>query len=190
VKKTRSFALDVRSVAEARRFAKQILDGGAPDLVEAAELMVSELATNCIRHVHSGFDLTVDRTDDQILVEVRDFGGGAPELQLPGPEDLGGRGLRIVEMLSDSWGVTRDPTEGKTVWFELALPKPGAVTSRPHEQRGEVRRRSPAVSSSVHPSRQTRRVHRPSGSSFSSRWCADDARRPSLLRLRHEVGNQ
>ncbi len=170
MKRARSFPLDVRSVADARRFAKQILEGSAPDVVEAAELMVSELATNCIRHVHSGFELALDRTDTQIRVEVTDLGGGAPELQLPGPDDIGGRGLRIVEMLSDSWGVTRRAPEGKTVWFELATPKPAAVTKRPDERGGEIRRRSPTVSSRVHPSRQTRRFHRPSGRfSFTSK---------------------
>ncbi len=191
MRRARSFPLDVRSVAEARRFAKQILDGSAPDVVEAAELMVSELATNCIRHVHSRFELVLDRTDTQIRVEVTDFGGGAPELQLAGPEDLGGRGLRIVEMLSDSWGVTRRTPEGKTVWFELAIPKPGAVNMRPDEQGGEVRRRSPTVSSSVHPDRQTRRVHRrPGRFLLSSRPCTDDARGTSLRGLRHEVRDQ
>ncbi len=123
VKRAHSFPLDVRSVAAARRFCTQTLDGSAPEVIEAAELMVSELATNSIRHVRSGFELTIVRAAAQIRVEVRDFGGGIPELQLPGPDDLGGRGLRIVEMLSDSWGYTAGSAEGKTVWFTLATPR-------------------------------------------------------------------
>jgi anti-sigma regulatory factor (Ser/Thr protein kinase) len=192
VKQSRSFPLDVRSVSEARRFAKQVLDGSAPDVVEATELMVSELVTNCIRHVHSGFELAVERTDAQIRVEVKDFGGGAPELQLPGPEDLGGRGLRIVEMLSDSWGVTQNSPEGKTVWFELAVPKAETVTGRPDERVDELRRRSPTVSSRAHPDRPTRRFRRgSSGLSLSSRRCTQaTACSASLRRLRHEVGDQ
>jgi anti-sigma regulatory factor (Ser/Thr protein kinase) len=123
VRRAQSFPLDVRSVAAARRFCAQTLGGSAPEVIEAAELMVSELATNSIRHVRSGFDLTIERTATQIRVEVRDFGGGVPELQLPGPNDLRGRGLQIVEMLAHSWGFTAASAEDKTVWFTLAIPR-------------------------------------------------------------------
>ncbi|MGW1746456.1 ATP-binding protein [Streptomyces sp. NPDC002092] len=43
-----------------------------------------------------------------------------PELQKPGPEDLGGRGLFLVDALSESWGV-RPRSTGKTVWAHLPV---------------------------------------------------------------------
>jgi hypothetical protein len=81
--------------------------------------MVSELATNCIRHVKTGFQLTIRRTRREIRVEVTDHGGGTPAMRSPGPDDPTGRGLRIVDMLSERWGVDHERRGGKTVWFTL-----------------------------------------------------------------------
>ncbi|WP_344894731.1 ATP-binding protein [Streptosporangium longisporum] len=36
----------------------------------------------------------------------------------------GGRGLQIVESLTDDWGVTTLPSGGKIVWFVMGLPVP------------------------------------------------------------------
>ena len=63
-------------------------DGGAPlrarrargenrDLIDAAELMASELTSNCVRHAGTGFDVSVS-VGEQIRVDVRDSGGGRP----------------------------------------------------------------------------------------------------------------
>ena len=82
--------------------------------------MVSELATNCIRHANVGFELTVMRSGGQIRVEVTDAARGEPTMRSPGPEDPSGRGLLIVNMLSTSWGVEHAPVRGKTVWFTYA----------------------------------------------------------------------
>jgi anti-sigma regulatory factor (Ser/Thr protein kinase) len=125
---TRSFPRRPESVAAARRFVKQALRGTATDVLDAVELMVSELATNCVRHTNTAFDLTVDRAKGLIRVEVTDRAGGTPTVRSPGPQDPTGRGLQIVNMLSDSWGVESRPTTGKTVWFTLAA-TPAAVSA-------------------------------------------------------------
>ncbi len=117
----REFPADRHSVSAARRFASEHLDGSPVDLREAVELMVSELATNCIRHVDSEFEVAVHRTDTAIRVEVTDPGAGTPSMRFPGPDEPTGRGLRIVDMLSDAWGVEPGEPSGKTVWFMLAL---------------------------------------------------------------------
>jgi anti-sigma regulatory factor (Ser/Thr protein kinase) len=89
-------------------------------VVEAAELMTSELATNVLRHAQSSFELTIHVTEDQVRVEVRDSGEGQPTLRSPDPHEHSGRGLRIVQALSDAWGVI--PTaSGKLVWFTLSV---------------------------------------------------------------------
>jgi hypothetical protein len=88
------------------------------DVVEAAELLTSELATNCVRHAHTAFELAVDARAE-IRIEVRDTGEGHPELRSPTPHDASGRGLRIVEAMASAWGVSPSAS-GKVVWFTLA----------------------------------------------------------------------
>ena len=128
MKSTRNFPAVPESVPAARRFVRDALGEHSSDLVQAAELMTSELATNCIQHARTEFELAVN-TEDQVRVEVRDSNHARPELQFPTPEDQSGRGLRIVEAMSDSWGVSPSP-DGKTVWFVLEL-EPVAAESLP-----------------------------------------------------------
>ena len=115
---SRRFPCDPRSVTAARDFVRAALPDRVPELVEAVELMTSELATNCVRHARSDFELTVF-SDHDVRVEVRDTGGGNPEPRSPEPFELAGRGLRIVEAMSDAWGVIRG-ADGKVVWFTLS----------------------------------------------------------------------
>jgi two-component sensor histidine kinase len=115
-----TFRGEPASAAAARRFATQAVADVAPDAVEAIELMVSELATNCIRHTQTEFEVRVERSPDGIRIEVTDDAGGTPELRSPAIDEPTGRGLRIIELLSDAWGVDFAPEGGKTVWFTLA----------------------------------------------------------------------
>lgn len=109
-------------MGSARRFASGLVTGGPPELRETIELMVSELATNCVRHVNASFEVSVERSGDSYHVEVRDEGGGRPAMRSPSPEDVSGRGLRIVDLLAARWGVRYDADAGKTVWFTLTAP--------------------------------------------------------------------
>jgi len=112
-----SFRGRPEAVAAARRFVREALAEQPPEVVEAAEIMTSELATNCVRHAHSDFELVIE-CGGRVRVEVRDSGDGRPRLRSPTPRQPSGRGLRIVEDMSDAWGVI--PTgEGKAVWFTL-----------------------------------------------------------------------
>ena len=117
---TRSFPHEPQSVPAARRFATSALHGSSPETLEAVELMVSELATNCIRHTDSGFELTIVRTGPTIRVEATDRAGGTPTMRSPKPTDASGRGLKIIDMLSARWGVRSHGSDGKTVWFTIA----------------------------------------------------------------------
>ena len=121
---SRTFPHEVQSVPAARRFATSVLSDAGSDTLEAVELMVSELATNCIRHTNSGFDLTITRSGDDIRVEASDHAGGTPTMGSPGPTDPSGRGLKIIDMLAARWGVRPDSPKGKTVWFTIADPAP------------------------------------------------------------------
>jgi anti-sigma regulatory factor (Ser/Thr protein kinase) len=120
MKDTRTFPHEPQSVPAARRFATSALRGASADILEAVELMVSELATNCIRHTDSGFDLTIIRNGSDIRVEARDHAGGTPVMRSPKPTDPSGRGLKIIDMLSAGWGVDSAADAGKTVWFTIS----------------------------------------------------------------------
>jgi anti-sigma regulatory factor (Ser/Thr protein kinase) len=114
----RRFRCRPESVPAARRFVRDVLNDQARELQEAVELMATELATNCVQHAKTSFELKISRTQGQIRIDVRDTGKGRPVPRSPTPKERRGRGLRIVEAMSDSWGV--DPsTSGKTVWFTV-----------------------------------------------------------------------
>jgi len=115
---TRTFPCHPDSVARARRFVREAFASEPPATVDAAELMVSELATNGVQHARTEFDVTVHSSPGELRVEVRDRGEGRPAVHFSAPTEPTGRGLLIVESLSHSWGVV-PALSGKTVWFSL-----------------------------------------------------------------------
>jgi anti-sigma regulatory factor (Ser/Thr protein kinase) len=116
----RRFPNRPESVTQARRFARSLVDDDPVEIADAVELMVSELATNAVRHAATHFTVRVDRDGLNLRVAVTDEGPGHPELRSPAPVEPTGRGLQIVRALSDDWGVTAlDNGQGKTVWFTL-----------------------------------------------------------------------
>jgi anti-sigma regulatory factor (Ser/Thr protein kinase) len=121
MKSSQSFPASQQSVGAARRFVSETITDLTPEVQDAVILMVSELATNALVHAASGFQLTIDRTKTRLMVSVADLGAGVPSLQSPPSRQPHGRGLRIVEELSDEWGTSEAPKKGKTVWFRLNL---------------------------------------------------------------------
>ncbi|WP_107082731.1 SpoIIE family protein phosphatase [Streptomyces resistomycificus] len=115
---------DLRSdpalVGEVRASAlRQLADWGLDEAAFAAELILSELVTNAIRH-GSGpvrVRLLYDRT---LIFEVSDSSNTAPHLRRAASTDEGGRGLFLVAQLSRTWG-TRYLPEGKVIWAECGL---------------------------------------------------------------------
>jgi anti-sigma regulatory factor (Ser/Thr protein kinase) len=128
VRRARSFPADPQSVPAARHFATAALSDTSVELRQEVELMVSELATNGIQHGRTSFELTIERTVDEIRVQVTDRGGGTPFMRSPTPEEPTGRGLRIVDMLSDSWGIEWETDVEKTVWFTVAVGETEAIS--------------------------------------------------------------
>ncbi len=121
MRRMRTFPAIPQSVHAARRFATDALAGLPAEALESTELMVSELATNCIRHEHRSFYVTISRAARQVRVEVTDSGSGTPTMRSPGPNEPSGRGLQIVDMLADEWGIEPEVPAGKTVWFLLTV---------------------------------------------------------------------
>lgn len=109
------------SVPAVRRMVRAAL-GTSPEATrDRALLMVSELATNALKHGRSGFTVSVECTAEMVRVEVSDSGLGEPRLRHPSVRDPTGRGLLIVQALAYEWGVRSSP-EGKVVWFTLDMP--------------------------------------------------------------------
>ncbi|MFD3731459.1 ATP-binding protein [Streptomyces sp. NPDC058632] len=115
-----------RQVAEARDFVAALLgdEGSAP--VDDALLIVSELATNAVRHTRSGryggwFLVAVGFGDDVVRIEVFDAGGDKEPLLRSVNSDVeeGGRGLLLIAACAKNWGV-QDRPHGRCVWAELA----------------------------------------------------------------------
>ncbi|MEV5955179.1 SpoIIE family protein phosphatase [Streptomyces sp. NPDC051987] len=113
-------AADPSLVSEVRSAAlRRLADWGLQESAFAAELVLSELVTNAIRH-GSGpvrVRLLYGRT---LICEVSDHSNTAPHLRRAATTDEGGRGLFLVAQLTRSWG-TRYLGEGKVIWAECPL---------------------------------------------------------------------
>ena len=111
------------AVGAVRRWLRSTLaQWGERRLVDDASVVVSELATNAIRHADSPFRVTVvrHRGDSGSLVRltVEDLSIEQPALNADEHEGLGGRGVHLVAQLATRWGVDGHPA-GKTVWAEF-----------------------------------------------------------------------
>ena len=116
-----------RAPAEARRAVEEL--GDELDLKDSADvallrdvqLLVSELVTNSVRHSQSTepIRLRAWTLAGGLRLEVADGGFGFEAGGTPVPDSAeSGRGLLILDSLTDRWGVSRD---GHTrVWFEIS----------------------------------------------------------------------
>ncbi|MBZ3901990.1 SpoIIE family protein phosphatase [Streptomyces griseiscabiei] len=111
---------DPARVSEVRAAAmRQLADWGLDEAAFAAELMLSELVTNAVRHGTGPIRVRLLR-DRSLICEVADTSSTAPHLRRAATTDEGGRGLFLVAQLSQSWG-TRYTPEGKVIWAECGL---------------------------------------------------------------------
>ncbi|MEU8628081.1 ATP-binding protein [Streptomyces sp. NPDC048669] len=112
------------SAATARRLTSCVVLrqwGLSPQTGEYAVLLVSELVGNAVRHTGARvFGLRMLRRRGWIRIEVRDPSRGLPCLMPVQVMDISGRGLFLVDKLSDRWGVDLLP-RGKITWFEMRI---------------------------------------------------------------------
>jgi anti-sigma regulatory factor (Ser/Thr protein kinase) len=114
------FPMRADSVSEARHFVRLVFSICPSQIVEAAELLTSELATNVVLHARTAFDVIASQSDETLRVAVHDESNRMPVPLAREPCDLHGRGLSMVELLADHWGTIKD-RPGKTVWFDLRI---------------------------------------------------------------------
>ncbi|MCP3816851.1 ATP-binding protein [Streptomyces sp. A3M-1-3] len=112
------------SAGTARRLTQSVVLrqwGLSAQTAEHAVLLVSELVGNAVRHTGARvFGLRMLRRRGWIRIEVRDPSRGLPCLMPVHELDTSGRGLFLVDKLSDRWGVDLLP-RGKTTWFEMRV---------------------------------------------------------------------
>ena len=113
------------AAAEARRRVRDaIRSWQVPVDLDAALLLTSELVTNAVRH-EAGHGaqavvLAIACSRGRLRVDVHDTSRSLPAVaEVPADAETG-RGLLLVETLSDEWGFYRTPA-GKAVYFTLAF---------------------------------------------------------------------
>ncbi|MBQ0985850.1 ATP-binding protein [Streptomyces sp. F63] len=110
------------SVSKARRRVLTVLsEWGVDERCRAdAELVVSELFTNAVRHTDSvKVTCEIRLIGPRLRVEVADQGCAEtePRARFSGADEEGGRGLMLVGALAEEWGVRPDDTgRGQVVW--------------------------------------------------------------------------
>ncbi|MFI7339119.1 SpoIIE family protein phosphatase [Streptomyces sp. NPDC050085] len=114
-------------IAAARQQLRELLhDWADDDQIDSAVLLVSEMVTNVLVHTDGDALLVaeVTRAADgprRMRVEVADASDDLPHKRRPGELASSGRGLVLMDLLAERWGV--DPQgEGKSTWFELYEP--------------------------------------------------------------------
>ncbi|MFH8397668.1 ATP-binding protein [Streptomyces anulatus] len=129
---TQRFSSTRRGARLARLLAaQQLADWGLPygsGAHDALTLVVAELAANAVIHGRvpgRDFEMCLAHHGDLVRVEVTETHPALPERAGLTPEGDGGRGLNLVVVLAERWGVRGRVGPGKTVWAECALPPRG-----------------------------------------------------------------
>jgi anti-sigma regulatory factor (Ser/Thr protein kinase) len=118
------------AAGRARSFTRHTLASwGLGELADDAEIVVTELLANAIRHAWPGAErvspeaaalaLWLLGDTDGLMCVVTDPSDTVPALRQPGPSGEDGRGLHIVHALSDHWGWSALSQQGKAVWAIL-----------------------------------------------------------------------
>lgn len=114
-------------IAAARQQLRELLhDWTCEDQVDSAVLLVSETLTNVLVHTDADALLVAEVTgatgERRLRIEVTDTGDDLPHMRRPGEMASSGRGLVLIELLADTWGVA-PRGKGKSIWFELHEPQ-------------------------------------------------------------------
>ncbi|MEW2438614.1 ATP-binding protein [Streptomyces caniferus] len=126
----RTFPPHGSSVSEARKFAVEALSAwGVRDRLDDICLCLSEAATNALVHAGPpsfGFRARLAISGPVVRLEIHDQGADRPHRKHPRLDDTSGRGLLLVDELSDDWGVEEQQGTGKTIWitFKITGPDP------------------------------------------------------------------
>lgn len=119
---TQRFPEDLSSPRAARRFLDEVLERWeCQPAIESLQVLISEVVTNAVLHAHSQPEVSVVMLTNSIRVEVSDDSEEMPNVGEPDDLAVSGRGLAMVASESSGWGVSRRPSGGKTVWFDVPV---------------------------------------------------------------------
>lgn len=128
-----SLPLDATAPAAARALLESLHGRIAPSVMSDAQLVVTELVTNSVRH--SGVpdtefvEVSVALTDSSVRVEVADPGRrGTIAPQDRDLERTSGFGLNLIQSVAELWGLERAARGGTRVWAQLQRRPPRALT--------------------------------------------------------------
>lgn len=121
----RRIRVRLRPVPDACRQVRQLVVQAcatwqASEMAATASLVATELVANVVRHAHTTMEFTLGLRDNRICLTVRDGSRLLPHPTDPSVTDAGGRGLRLIRALSQSWGV-HPYADGKVVWTHLGV---------------------------------------------------------------------
>lgn len=111
-------AADAQAPRVARQRISEVLQGCGVETRQNAELLISELVTNAVRHGPSigEIDIRVVSFEDSMEIAVSDVGRGFDPISPPSSD---GYGLSIIKTLSQEWGVVDNEREFR-VWCRVS----------------------------------------------------------------------
>ncbi|MEE1798105.1 ATP-binding protein [Streptomyces sp. JV176] len=108
--------------SDVRRMLLAALDARHAPIADDAVLAAHELFANAVLHgsqsPHDTITVTIEHSDTVVWIGIKDHSPCLPRPRFSGPQDTNGRGLCLVEALSNGWGVIPH-RPGKTVWFTI-----------------------------------------------------------------------
>jgi anti-anti-sigma regulatory factor/anti-sigma regulatory factor (Ser/Thr protein kinase) len=118
----RSLSATPASAAIARELVAEACDmWGLPYLLDAAEIVITELVANAVQHAGGDLRLTLTHGPRFLHLSLRDGSPVTPVRKVPDPDQgQGGRGLMLIDALATGWGSSPTP-DGKVVWATLRL---------------------------------------------------------------------
>ncbi|MGW7819796.1 SpoIIE family protein phosphatase [Streptomyces puniciscabiei] len=113
---------DPEALTQARHLIRAaVRSWGYRDRADEIELVADELITNALMHTEGSAIVTLRALDGghrRLRIEVEDSSSALPRRREAGEDGVSGRGLLLVEMLADAWGVEARGG-GKAVWCEF-----------------------------------------------------------------------
>ncbi|MEV7787625.1 ATP-binding protein [Streptomyces sp. NPDC088106] len=126
----RSFTRDPGSLKSIRRFIRETIGAwGLTALADDLTSAVNELTTNAVQHALTAPDeargrawLGMTRAGNTVMCAVTDPSPTPPLRRRPACLAEAGRGLAVVDALTDQWGYAATAPGGKAVWVRLSAP--------------------------------------------------------------------
>jgi anti-sigma regulatory factor (Ser/Thr protein kinase) len=104
---------------------KALAAWGLAEMEDTALIVLSELVTNAVRHAHVSPDRAIEtrfqHAGDDLRIEVHDSSDVRPHQHAAASDSECGRGLVLVGVLADQWGVSERGGVGKSVWALMSV---------------------------------------------------------------------